>query len=114
MDGVLEDRPAIEWTVASLQLFAGQTCYPSEHRQVALKKILRGGGILVGPPAENPEHMLATRGRARLFVEYSDLEKICQELSREDQENSSPRKRRRLAGGNDADYRNIARRTGSP
>jgi hypothetical protein len=50
----------------------------------ALKKILRGPEVVVGPVTADPEYIIDARGNSHL-LSYSELDKACQELAREAQ-----------------------------
>jgi hypothetical protein len=46
--------------IATMQLFAGEADYRTNSRFEALKKILRGPEVVLGPVAADPEHIVAT------------------------------------------------------
>jgi len=69
--------------VATLQLFAGEAMYGTQTRHEALKNILRGFELSLGPAMVDPEYIVDARGNSHLLP-YSDLEKACQELAREE------------------------------
>lgn len=93
-----ESRMRLRWNVhtrsqecpsdtimAIIQLFAGETMYPTQSRKDALKDILRGPGATHGPPVADPEYLVDARGNSQSLA-YSDLEAACRELAREEQE----------------------------
>jgi hypothetical protein len=70
---------------ATMQLFAGEVDYRTNSRFEALKTILRGPEVLLGPVAADPEHIVDARGNSHL-LSHSELEKACRELAREAQQ----------------------------
>jgi hypothetical protein len=70
--------------VATMQLFAGETMYPTEICHEALKEILRGPEVSLGPAVADPAHIVDARGNSHL-LQYSDLENACRQLAREEQ-----------------------------
>lgn len=68
-----------------MQLFAGEVDYRMNSRFEALKMILRGPEVLLGPVAADPEHIVDARGNSNL-LSHSELEKACRELAREAQQ----------------------------
>ena len=71
--------------LACLQLFAGETVFPSPDLQLAVKKIVEGNkddALHADPPVEEASKLVQMRGYSHR-LDYSDLERICNEISRE-------------------------------
>ncbi|KAL7529300.1 hypothetical protein ACHAXR_002884 [Thalassiosira sp. AJA248-18] len=81
--GRLEARDVInEISMASLQLFAGESTYATEERKEALKSLLRARQTNMGEkfcPRTEAERMVEMRGQGKTFP-YSDLETLCEQL----------------------------------
>ena len=75
--------------LACLQLFAGETVYPTEERRKELKKCIRKSR---GEPLLREARALADMRHYTHCYPYSDLEQVCKEIEREHVSRSCKRK----------------------